>query len=61
MKYFLSIAVFSALIALTTTAFAYGYGTHTVETYNKSDGTTVYEHEAGNPGSGIHCHNNFCS
>jgi len=41
-------------------AFAYG-GTHWVSSYSRSDGTYVQGHEAGNPGSGIHCHDNVCS
>lgn len=37
------------------------YGrTHTVKPYTKRDGTFVQGHRAGNPGSGIHCHNNIC-
>ena len=63
MKYLLSVAVLTALLALTTTTFAYnnGDGTHTVRSYTKNDGTTVREHKAGNPGSGVHCYNNVCS
>ena len=63
MKNLLSIIISSMLLVLTNTAFAYdnGDGTHTVEAYTKSDGTFVQEHEAANPGSGIHCHGNVCS
>ncbi len=35
-------------------------GTHWVRTYRRRDGTIVRRHLAGNPGSGIHCHNNVC-
>ena len=63
MKKALLIAISSAIITLSPIAFAYdnGDGTHTVETYTKKDGTTVQEHRAGNPGSGIHCSDNICS
>ncbi len=63
MKNILSVVLFSALFALTASAFAYdnGDGTHTVRSYTKSDGTYVEEHKSGNPGSGVHCKDNFCS
>jgi len=35
-------------------------GTHWVRTYRKRNGTIVQGHLSGNPGSGIHCHNNIC-
>ena len=38
---------------------SYG-GTHSVKPYSKKNGTYVPEHRAGNPNSGIHCHNNVC-
>jgi hypothetical protein len=44
----------------TSNAFAYG-NTHTVHSYERSDGTYVEQHEAGNPGSGVHCHDNVCN
>lgn len=34
--------------------------THYVRPYVKQDGTYVEGHESGNPGSGIHCHDNVC-
>ena len=37
------------------------YGrTHNVRSYFKKDGTFVQGHRAGNPKSGVHCHNNVC-
>ena len=48
---------------LFSNAFASDYysgGTHYVEGYSRSDGTYVEGHEAGNPGSGIHCHDSVC-
>ena len=38
---------------------AYG-GTHSVKPYVRKDGTFVQGHRAGNPGSGVHCHDNIC-
>lgn len=38
---------------------AYG-GTHNVKPYSTKNGTFVPEHRAGNPNSGVHCHNNVC-
>lgn len=35
-------------------------GTHYVRPYVKKNGTYVQGHLSGNPGSGIHCHNNVC-
>jgi hypothetical protein len=51
--------VTAILIANTTFAFASG-GTHEVQSYYRGDGTYVEEHLSGNPGSGIHCHDNVC-
>lgn len=37
------------------------YGrTHIVKHYFKKNGTFVQRHRAGNPRSGVHCHNNIC-
>lgn len=37
------------------------YGrTHSVRSYFKRNGTFVQRHRAGNPHSGVHCHNNAC-
>lgn len=47
------------LLMVSTGVFAYG-GVHYVNSYTKSNGTYVQGHLAGNPGSGIHCHNNIC-
>jgi len=60
----ISISVFaqSNILDLTqpmTYLSAYG-GTHNVRPYFKKDGTFVQGHRAGNPGSGIHCHDNIC-
>lgn len=38
---------------------AYG-GTHSVRPYVRKDGTFVKGHRAGNPGSGVNCHDNVC-
>lgn len=35
-------------------------GTHSVRPYIRKDGTFVQGHRAGNPRSGIHCHDNVC-
>lgn len=35
--------------------------THQVQSYTKSDGTYVQSHTAGNPNSGVHCHNSYCN
>lgn len=47
---------------LYSNVFAYNSydGTHEVSSYTRNDGTYVEEHRAGNPGSGIHCHDNVC-
>jgi hypothetical protein len=34
--------------------------THSVRGYVRKNGTYVQPHRSGNPGSGIHCHNNVC-
>lgn len=34
--------------------------THNVRPYFKRNGTYIQRHRAGNPRSGIHCHNNVC-
>ena len=60
MKKIICLAISLSLLLLSATAFAEG-GTHTVHTYTKRDGTVVKKHLSGNPGSGIHCHNNVCS
>jgi len=44
-------------LCLSMTAFA-GDGSHHVRGYTRSNGTYVQGHEAGNPGSGVHYHNN---
>jgi len=48
-----------ALLIASTACFAYG-GTHEVSGYSRSDGTYVQPHLSGNPGSGIHCHDDVC-
>lgn len=35
-------------------------GIHSVRSYTRNDGTYVQSHLSGNPGSGIHCHNDVC-
>ena len=51
--------IFIAAIFLCGNVFASG-GTHYVNGYTRSNGTYVEGHESGNPGSGIHCHDNVC-
>jgi len=34
--------------------------THSVRPYFKKNGTFIQRHRAGNPRSGVHCHNNIC-
>jgi len=34
--------------------------THSVRSYVRKDGTFVQGHLAGNPRSGVHCHDNVC-
>lgn len=53
------IALALMLICFSMTAFA-RYGVHYVHGYYRHNGTYVRGHYAGNPGSGIHCHNNIC-
>ncbi len=48
------------LMSVVGVCFA-GDGTHYVDSYVRQDGTSVEGHMAGNPGSGIHCHDNVCS
>lgn len=44
-----------------TPKYGSNYGrTHTVRPYLKKNGTYVQRHRAGNPRSGVHCHNNIC-
>ncbi|KTD68885.1 hypothetical protein Lste_2043 [Legionella steelei] len=44
-----------------TPKYGSSYGrTHTVRPYFKKNGTYVRRHRAGNPYSGVHCHNNVC-
>lgn len=44
-----------------TPKYGSSYGrTHTVRPYFKKNGTYVQQHRAGNPRSGVHCHNNIC-
>jgi len=52
------IAFIFMLMCFSMSAFAV-YGTHHVRAYTKSDGTYVRGHEAGNPGSGVHCHGEY--
>ena len=59
------IYVHLAIVLLLTplSIFARGYAdgdTHEVKTYERSNETVVEEHRAGNPGSGVHCHDNDC-
>jgi hypothetical protein len=52
----------SKVLAITqpmTYLSSYG-GTHNVKPYFRRDGTFVQGHRAGNPRSGIHCHDNVC-
>lgn len=49
------------LFLLTATFVLARGGTHYVRSYVKRDGTIVQAHRAGNPGSGVHCHNNVCN
>ncbi|MBN2689730.1 MAG: hypothetical protein JXR42_03925 [Gammaproteobacteria bacterium] len=50
------------LSILSFSAFAGVYGdTHYVQSYTRGDGTYVQGHLAGNPGSGVNCHDNLCS
>lgn len=44
-----------------TPKYGSSYGrAHTVRPYFKKNGTYVQRHRAGNPRSGVHCHNNIC-
>ena len=63
----LNIIFISATLLISTNAFAYedynynnNINTHYVDGYTRSNGTYVEGHEAGNPGSGVHCHHNIC-
>ena len=38
----------------------YTPNTHYVRSYFRKNGTFVHGHRAGNPRSGVHCHNNIC-
>ena len=42
--------------------YSYSTGrTHNVRTHFRSGHGVIVGHRAGNPGSGVHCHNNICS
>jgi len=59
MKKIIYMFLVAAILATSMPIFAKG-GVHYVRPYVKKNGTYVQGHLSGNPGSGIHCHNNVC-
>ena len=56
-----------ALIMISSISFAFAgqyklsaYRTHSVRAYRTKKGVYHKSHISGNPGSGVHCHNNIC-
>ena len=70
MKKIICACLATIALSASTSLFAYsnsnyndGYSesdTHYVRPYVKQDGTYVEGHRSGNPGSGVHCHDNVC-
>ena len=57
----LAVCGLSIFLVSQSHAYSSGYGrTHSVRPYFKKDGTFVQGHRSGNPGSGVHCHNDIC-